>query len=60
MCVLLNLIIILASGVRAGIKDIGIYLSTQMTAFQFYTGDWLRSYGVGTPNGALWTITVDI
>lgn len=31
-----------------------------MTAFQFYTGGWLRGYGVGVPNGALWTITVDI
>ena len=31
-----------------------------MTAFQFYTGSWLRGYGVGVPNGALWTITVDI
>lgn len=31
-----------------------------MTVFQFYTGDWLRTYGVGVPNGALWTITVDI
>lgn len=31
-----------------------------MTAFQFYTGEWLRDYGVGVPNGALWTITVDI
>jgi len=31
-----------------------------MTAFQFYTGSWLREYGVGVPNGALWTITVDI
>lgn len=31
-----------------------------MTVFQFYTGGWLRTYGVGVPNGALWTITVDI
>lgn len=31
-----------------------------MTAFQFYTGGWPRDYGVGVPNGALWTITVDI
>lgn len=31
-----------------------------MTVFQFYTGGWLREYGVGVPNGALWTITVDI
>lgn len=31
-----------------------------MSFFQFYTGGWLKGYGVGVPNGALWTITVDI
>lgn len=28
----------------------------QATIFQFWTPDSLRGYGVGTPNGALWTI----
>ena len=61
VCVLLNLFIILItfSGTHT-FKDIIIYLVTQLTMFQFYTGGWLRSYGVGVPNGALWTITVDI
>ena len=62
LCVILNLIIILLTyknGVYS-IKDIGIYLITQMSVCQFYTADWLRAYGVGVPNGALWTITVDI
>ena len=61
VCVLLNLgiILIFYHGART-IKDIIVYLFTQLTVFQFYTGNWLRSYGVGTPNGALWTITVDI
>ena len=60
VCVLLNLMIIFASGIRGGVKDTAVYLGTQMTAFQFYTGSWLREYGVGVPNGALWTITVDL
>ena len=61
VCVFLNLAIILVSlQGRYGVKDILIYLGTQMTAFQFYTGNWLREYGVGVPNGALWTITVDL
>lgn len=42
------------------LKDIVIYIGTQLTVFQFYTGGWIRDYGVGVPNGALWTITVDI
>lgn len=61
VCVLANLVIILFSmdgGYTA--KDIMVYIGTQMTVFQFYTGEWLREYGVGVPNGALWTITVDI
>lgn len=60
VCVILNLVIILISLGGKRVNDIVIYLATQMTAFQFYTGSWLREYGVGTPNGALWTITVDI
>ena len=31
----------------------------QLTLFQFYTPDFLRSYGVGCPNGSLWTIPVE-
>lgn len=34
------------------------YFISQFTFFQFYTGDWLRDYGAGTANGALWTIAV--
>lgn len=61
VCVLVNLLIIIISlGGGYSLKDIIIYLGTQMTALQFYTGAWLRQYGVGVPNGALWTITVDI
>lgn len=61
VCVLVNILIITISlGGGYNLKDITIYLGTQMTAFQFYTGEWLRQYGVGVPNGALWTITVDI
>ncbi|WP_299764738.1 acyltransferase [uncultured Dokdonia sp.] len=31
----------------------------QSSLFQFYTPDELRYWGVGTPNGSLWTITVE-
>lgn len=36
------------------------WLVGQLTIFQFYTPDFLRSFGVGVPNGALWTIPVEI
>lgn len=37
-----------------------IYWFGQLTIFQFWTPEMLRNYGVGTPNGSLWTITVEI
>lgn len=36
------------------------WIFTQITVLQFYTPDLLRSWGVGTPNGSLWTIPVEI
>lgn len=42
------------------IKDILLFSIAQATLFQFWTPDSLRAYGVGTPNGALWTIGVMI
>lgn len=41
-------------------KDLAIWALGQITIFQFYTPDALRFFGVGTPNGALWTIPVEL
>lgn len=41
-------------------KDFLLWLGGQLTFFQFYTPDMLRDFGVGTPNGSLWTITVEL
>lgn len=32
----------------------------QLSFMQFYTPDFLRGYGLGNPNGSLWTIVVEI
>lgn len=37
-----------------------LWFFCQATFFQFYTADFLRSFGVGAVNGSLWTITVEI
>lgn len=42
------------------LKRIVIWFGTQLTFFQVYTPGWLRDYGNGTPNGALWTIVVEL
>lgn len=55
-----TILIFLLYKVSPSAKDLLLYIVTQITIFQFYTGDWLRGFGVGTPNGALWTITVTI
>ena len=34
------------------------FQATQSTFMQFWTPDFLRGYGCGTPNGSLWTICV--
>jgi peptidoglycan/LPS O-acetylase OafA/YrhL len=37
-----------------------LWLIGQVSVFQFYTPSVLRSFGVGTPNGSLWTIAVEL
>ena len=39
-------------------EKLGLFAITQSTIFQFWTPDFLRGYGCGTPNGSLWTICV--
>jgi peptidoglycan/LPS O-acetylase OafA/YrhL len=36
------------------------WIIAQITFFQFWTPDLLRPWGVGTPNGSLWTIPVEL
>lgn len=40
--------------------QLGMFIITQSTIFQFWTPDFLRGYGCGCPNGSLWTICVII
>ncbi|MFK8006503.1 MAG: acyltransferase family protein [Saprospiraceae bacterium] len=41
-------------------KEILFWIFGQLSIFQFYTPDILRFWGVGAPNGSLWTITVEV
>ena len=36
------------------------WIGAQASIFQFYNPDFMRGYGVGVLNGALWTITVEV
>jgi peptidoglycan/LPS O-acetylase OafA/YrhL len=40
--------------------DFYFWVIGQLSFFQFYTPDFLRGWGVGTPNGSLWTIPIEL
>lgn len=44
----------------SSIKQLVIWVVASITCAQFYTPDVLREYGVGAPNGSLWTICVEL
>lgn len=37
-----------------------VWLAGQLSFFQFFTPEFLKFWGVGAPNGSLWTITVEV
>jgi peptidoglycan/LPS O-acetylase OafA/YrhL len=41
-------------------KSLFIWFLAQFSIAQFYTPETLRFWGVGTPNGSLWTIVVEL
>lgn len=60
-CVAVNtVIILLVYATKPTLLEGLIYGVTQFFGMNFYTGDWLRGYGSGAPNGVLWTIPVQI
>lgn len=61
MCIIINSLVIFLAYDRTPTAREGIlYFATQFLGLNFYTGEWLRGYGVGTPNGVLWTIGVQL
>lgn len=59
-CILINTAIIFLLYGLPSLMDGAVYFATQLLGLNFYTGQWLRDYGVGTPNGVLWTIGVQL
>ena len=64
LCLILTVLMIFfslgADVILQNAKAFSIWLAGQLTFFQFYTPDFLRSLGTGVPNGALWTIPVEL
>lgn len=53
---ILVLLVLFSGEIQWG--KLALFALTQGTFFQFWTPDFLRPYGCGCPNGALWTICV--
>ena len=65
ICVLLSIILLLVDFQGDVIdllsaKSFIAWIGMQLSFFQYYTPDILRFWGVGTPNGSLWTISVEL
>lgn len=64
LCLLITIAILIFFGHINGSNMFGsqfwLWLGTQVSFLQFYTPDMLRPFGVHNPNGALWTIPVEI
>lgn len=59
-CIIIDTIIIFIYPIHPTLLDTAIYMITQLCGLNFYTGEWLRECGAGTPNGVLWAITAQI
>lgn len=63
-CFIFTVLLLISSG-KLTIKEIFStdflkWLTAQLTVFQFYNPDIVRDFGFGPPNGALWTISMEI
>ena len=47
-------------GIHYKLVDFIKWIPAQMSFFQFYTPGSIAQYGVGNPNGALWSISIEI
>ncbi|KKB79399.1 hypothetical protein VW29_17720 [Devosia limi DSM 17137] len=64
VCVILSTLAVAATGYfeisQPSTVQVVIWLAGQMTFAQFYNPDFMRAFGDGVLNGALWTITVEL
>lgn len=55
---LISIIVLYNADIQWGL--LGLFGITQATFLQFWTPNFLRGFGCGTPNGSLWTIAVTL
>jgi peptidoglycan/LPS O-acetylase OafA/YrhL len=60
LCTLLTAILLFGFGKVTVLKDLFAWLLAQLTFLQFYSPASFKSWGVGHPNGSLWSIAVEL
>ncbi len=60
VCTLFTAILLFSFGKIILLNDLFTWLLAQFTFFQFYTPQSFKSWGVGHPNGSLWSIAVEL
>jgi peptidoglycan/LPS O-acetylase OafA/YrhL len=60
LCTIITTILLLCFGQITIIKDFFTWFFAQISFFQFYVSPSLKSWGVGHPNGSLWSIAVEL
>lgn len=53
-------LILIVNFSNPSINDIIIWVISQLTLAQFFTPNSFHDFGIGVPNGALWTISIEI
>lgn len=59
-CTILTTALLFGFGKITVLKDLIIWLFAQLTFFQFYAPSSFKTWGVGHPNGSLWSIAVEL
>lgn len=60
LCTILTAFLLFGFGKVTSLKDLSLWILAQFTFLQFYAPESFKSWGVGHPNGSLWSIAVEL
>lgn len=60
VCTIFTALLLFAFGKVGSGKDFITWFVAQITFFQFYASESLKTWGTGHPNGSLWSIAVEV
>lgn len=60
LCTIFTAVLLFAFGKITVLQDFITWFLAQITFFQFYASPTLKNWGVGHPNGSLWSIAVEL